>query len=409
MSDAARAWLDMLRGRFRDPQIELQYRRAEFERTLWLYRLAVFASAMIHASYLLIDHFVLGEQAQSMWLLRLTVLIPASLLLWAASYRPWFERRALVLTIGLFIVNGAAMAFGTALFGADTTMYFAPGTVMVIIYAYILLSIHYWIVTVLSLTLVATHLLVLIGLDVPSGSFANAFEAMLVSTFILMIGGHRVAMTSRTAFLASDLLARHEGARAERSRIMRDLHDDVAARLLTLSHRVQEPQLQGQAREALGALRQVIYALDEHSPQQAGDLLNDLQARLRERARAHSIEVRWQEPETLPGALFGSRYQINLQRILSEAASNAIRHCTPTHFTVSLWFEDRQLHLHLCNDGVILRVEDWIAGKGVNNIRSRVEELGGAARWTTTAPEGESGGAVCCLELSIPLPAETGT
>jgi signal transduction histidine kinase len=214
-------------------------------------------------------------------------------------------------------------------------------------------------------------------------------------------------MTSRIAFMVSGLLAKHEGVQAERTRITRDLHDDVAARLLSLVHRVQDPAVQTQARDALGALRHIIYALDDKTPLPLPDLLNELQAQMRERARLHGIEVVWQEPGTLPDVQFGARENINLQRILAEAMSNAIRHCAPARFTVQLWIEAQDLHMHFCNDGAILQTEDWVAGKGTNNIRSRMNEIGGTARWNTTAPATETGNQKCCLELRIPLPAAT--
>ncbi len=219
--------------------------------------------------------------------------------------------------------------------------------------------------------------------------------------------------TPRDVTLANSLLSltrraaelwqqREEGARTERGRIMRDLHDDVAARLLTLMHRATESTQYQQAHEALESLRQVIYALDEQKPLALADLLTDLQAQLRERARSHGIEVAWQEPPAVPEVSLGARAQINLQRILSEAASNAFRHCTPTHFMVSLWIEDRQLHLHFCNDGAKGESEDWVAGKGLSNIRSRIHELNGEVQWTLT--ETDAPIRTCCLEISLPLP-----
>lgn len=212
-----------------------------------------------------------------------------------------------------------------------------------------------------------------------------------------------LALTHRAAALWQ---AREEGVHTERRRIQRDLHDDVAARLLSLMHRASEPAQYQQAHEALAALRQAIYALDEQKPVVLPDLLTDLQAELRERARTHSIEVEWREPPMLPEINLGARAQINLQHIFSEAASNAIRHCSPTRFKVAVRLDNPRLHLDFCNDGAILRMEDWVAGKGIRNIRERIAELGGEAIWTTVPVPGAAD-QTCCMQLRIPLPAET--
>lgn len=222
----------------------------------------------------------------------------------------------------------------------------------------------------------------------------------------------------RDAALADSLLAltrraeslwraRADSARAERTRILRDLHDDVGARLLTLAQRDPGSSTQTQAREALGALRHIIYALDDKTPLPLQDLLNELEAQLRERARLHGIDISWTEPENIPDIRFGARENINLQRSMAEATSNAICHCTPTHFTVQVWIEAQELHLHFCNDGVILQTEDWVAGKGINNIRNRIHELGGTVRWNTNLPTAEPENTLCCMEIRIPLPVGT--
>jgi signal transduction histidine kinase len=209
-----------------------------------------------------------------------------------------------------------------------------------------------------------------------------------------------LSLTRRVATLWQE---RETSVRTERQRIMRDLHDDVAARLLTLVHRVQDASLSTQARDALHALRQTIYELDEQQPILLNDLLLTLQAQLRERARPYNIEVDWQEPATLPAVEFGARAQINIQRILTEAASNAINHTTPSRFSASVQIENQQLQLRLCNDGAIAPMTEWIHGKGINHIKSRMAELGGTAHWRLTTPHNEAQ-PVCCIELTMPLP-----
>lgn len=60
--------------------------------------------------------------------------------------------------------------------------------------------------------------------------------------------------------------AREQAATTERRRIMRDLHDDVGARLLGLVHGAESPEQARQARAALEALREAVYRLRQQTP-----------------------------------------------------------------------------------------------------------------------------------------------
>lgn len=209
-----------------------------------------------------------------------------------------------------------------------------------------------------------------------------------------------LALTRRVTTLSQ---AREEGARTERSRIMRDLHDDVAARLLSLVHRASDSSQQRQAREALGSLRQVIYALDDQQPIALADFIDELQALVRERLRDTNTTLEWQEPAALPAVHLSPRERINLMRVVQEAISNALRHASPSLLAIAVRQREGKLYIQIGNDGVILQPEDWIAGKGLYNIRTRMNEIGGDARWTVTAKNSASN-QKCCLELSLPLP-----
>lgn len=46
-------------------------------------------------------------------------------------------------------------------------------------------------------------------------------------------------------------------------------------------------------------------------------------------------------------------------------------------------------------------MNDWINGRGVNNIRTRVTELGGTVRWNQHILEEQLAGT--CVEISIPV------
>ncbi|HCK25575.1 MAG TPA: hypothetical protein DHW52_00120, partial [Alcanivorax sp.] len=62
-----------------------------------------------------------------------------------------------------------------------------------------------------------------------------------------------------------------------------------------------------------------------------------------------------------------------------EALTNAFRHAHPDYVQVSVKIDNENLYLKVTNDGVVgLQTEtNNIAKRGLNNMRTRSEELGG--------------------------------
>ena len=223
--------------------------------------------------------------------------------------------------------------------------------------------------------------------------------------------------TPRDATLANTLLAltrraaglweaQKSAASTERSRIMRDLHDDVASRLLSLIRRGSDSEMQNEIRETLTSLRQVIYALDDNQPRTLESFLLELQAAMRAGLQDTNIHFHWADPSVVPEYAMSARQRVNLTRALQEGMSNAVRHGAPENVTVTCNIAEGLLKLKLCNDGTILRMEDWQPGKGLHNIRSRMSDIGGAADWIVNSQDKDAK-PTCCMQLSFPLAAHT--
>lgn len=199
--------------------------------------------------------------------------------------------------------------------------------------------------------------------------------------------------------------ARERGAVEERRRIMRDLHDDVASKLLTLIHRSPGEQYRRTAQSALNALRETIYTLDKAADICLADTLDAILADAYERLSAASIRLLDDWPAHPPHRRVSPRLHVNLQRICQEAITNIINHAEATEVSMSWSIDaDRQVLLTLCDNGVsTANVNDWSLGKGVNNIRTRVAELGGEVEWLA----GESAHGVC-VRVTFRLEDESG-
>ena len=167
----------------------------------------------------------------------------------------------------------------------------------------------------------------------------------------------------------------------ERERIMRDLHDDVGAKLLSLVHNAKTTTNQELAKSALTTLREAIYSLQDRDPILLADALADWRAELKERLEMADVEVIWSQPDHLPSVYLDNHQWVNWGRILREAVTNALKHSRPDLIMVDILAIDAQLKLKVFNDGASLPLQDWVAGTGITNIKRRVDELGGTASW----------------------------
>lgn len=171
--------------------------------------------------------------------------------------------------------------------------------------------------------------------------------------------------------------AQERGAATERERIARDLHDDVAPKLLTLAHRAPTPEYAEEARAALHTLRESIYTLSDPSESTLEATLAEWRFEVADRTDAAGVVLSWRQPEDIPTMSLTSRQRLNLGRVLREAVTNALKHAQPEKIDLTAEISDKRLIMRLMHDGKFLPPDAWQKGKGVNNMRTRITELGG--------------------------------
>ncbi|MCH6266839.1 ATP-binding protein [Neobacillus citreus] len=239
-----------------------------------------------------------------------------------------------------------------------------------------------------------------------------------------------VKMTLGMKLLANDLqqsrerlvLAREE----ERLHIRRNLHDDLAPRLMSLAFNVAAAEQYiernpAKALELMEGLRQVIRStVDEIRTMVHGlrpptldefGLLGSIQARVDEirktseevsvTSEVSSIEIYLEAPESLP--VLPAAVEVAAYRIITEALVNVIRHSNATKCTVRLTIVENTLELEVTDNGVgfpdKLRPSQN-GGIGLTSIRERALELGGKCEMESL----ETGGA----RVRAVLPFSTG-
>ncbi|HEY0665940.1 MAG TPA: hypothetical protein VGD24_07740 [Gallionella sp.] len=195
-------------------------------------------------------------------------------------------------------------------------------------------------------------------------------------------------------------MAHEEGVLEERHRIRRDLHDDVAARLLSLLHQSREPLVRKFAQGALRGLRDVIHLLGAEEASLA-DVMSDIEAGAREQLTGMSVNFEWRSPEHWPEVMLSSQQHINLRRIAREAIANALKHAHPGNIIVDVSLSANAICFGVCNDGAISAPSGWKPNRGLNNIRSRATEMGGSHKWSIEQREDDR--QYCRLTVCVPL------
>ena len=195
------------------------------------------------------------------------------------------------------------------------------------------------------------------------------------------------------------------GASEERQRIARDLHDDVAARLLTLIHKAKDQESIDLARSILKSLRNAIYTLDNKSTTTILDALTDIRAEVQERLNSIGVMLYWEQHGQFDNLTFTPRQHINLHRIAHEITTNAIRHANAQFMSIDVELKKSTFHMKLCDNGPGFDLDSCIPGKGINNIRTRVDELNGKVSWKIDTEHEEYKG--CCVDIQFPISVAT--
>lgn len=187
----------------------------------------------------------------------------------------------------------------------------------------------------------------------------------------------------------------------ERRRIMRDLHDGLGSQLMSmlLAARVgvAEPAQVAEGLQAVvDEMRLMVDSMDSVG-ESLGTALLTFRQRVEPRVIAAGVQFDWDNrlARELPG--YGPRDVLQLFRIMQEAVTNALKHAGASRIAVTIGegAEAGSLRLRIADDGCGMAKVDG-AGRGLTNMRSRAETLGGSLE------VGAGDGAGTAVTLSLP-------
>jgi signal transduction histidine kinase len=185
-----------------------------------------------------------------------------------------------------------------------------------------------------------------------------------------------------------------------KTRIMRDLHDDVGGGLggIALKSGVLEGMVSDEtvkrelgdvtlmARETGASLREVVWMLDQERI-----LLSALLDKLVERAERvlQGVQLSVERSSEVPELEVSLNCKRHLIMFFKEAVHNCARHAEATHVAVSIQVEkDRSLRVSVQDDGCGFDPTVKSGGLGLGNMKKRAEELHGELELRSVPGEG---------------------
>jgi two-component system, NarL family, sensor histidine kinase UhpB len=203
-------------------------------------------------------------------------------------------------------------------------------------------------------------------------------------------------------------LARQQALLSERQRIMRDMHDGMGGRLMSIAAQLKaqgpaapREQLADELLEALDELRLIVDSLDT-AGDDLGMALGAFRARMEGKLAAAGIESEWTIDEDAAGTSLSASAILDIYRIMQEACANMLRYSGADHFEVALRTrEDGAVVLELADNGKGIADAEMDdtggGGKGLANMRSRAARIGGQIGFAVNAPG---------LKISLLLPPQ---
>jgi signal transduction histidine kinase len=175
------------------------------------------------------------------------------------------------------------------------------------------------------------------------------------------------------------------GAAFERARIAQDIHDNIGAHLLTALHAPTNERKDELIRETIGDLRDVIRNAEDE-PLALDALLADLRIETADRVELAGLELEWAMAD-MPRDPPPRDTVRSLRALLREAVSNALRHAAASRIVIAIAPGKDGLSLSISDDGTGFDPAITASGRGLGNMRGRIEALGGSFALSST-PQG---------------------
>lgn len=257
----------------------------------------------------------------------------------------------------------------------------------------------------LTFSMVIIGSFIIIGLEMnilPHNAFTNNALAYSSALELLLISGaiskrlaniYKARLNLQKQLVAEKklrILDSIKGEEQERRRLARELHDSIgayllAAKLKIVGDNVQEAQQIIQM--AHTELRNISHQLlpPQVEKQSLTETFHNYLA-----SNFSQNKIQFTLVDNSSGNEMSTEQKITLYRVLQEAISNAVKHGAASEIQIEVSGRNQFHELKISDNGIGFQLQTQKMGLGIQNLKSRVEELGGYFNLITSPNQGTS-------------------
>jgi ligand-binding sensor domain-containing protein/signal transduction histidine kinase len=258
-------------------------------------------------------------------------------------------------------------------------------------------------------------------LDVPPNLWQSFWFRLLAGLILLALVALIVRRVERRRYRTRlKRLEQEQAMDKERSRIARDLHDELGSSLTYISMSVndlepaagsdeqfkkQRGKISTFAVRTARSLDEIVWAINPHNDS-LRNLLSYLTQFTREQFESSDVKCRFQIPTDLPELPLPPELRHNIFLTVKEALNNVQKYAKPTEVCLAAKTIGSQVEISVQDDGIGFDLNSAPAKQernGLTNMRQRVETVGGKFNIETAPGKGTT------IRLLIPTPAIQGT
>ena len=199
----------------------------------------------------------------------------------------------------------------------------------------------------------------------------------------------RFVVLKRTRAELAELERQHALER-ERTRIARDLHDDLGSRLSLIGLIAEGTEASVAARAAAETLDQLVWTMNAQNDT-AGSFAAYASRLAEEHLDAAGLTHRFHIQTGLGARELGAETRRQVYLAFKEAINNVVKHARATEVHISIGIEDQTLVVEVADDGCGFSAGSGDpTGIGLAGMRERLEAIGGSAALTSTPGGGHT-------------------
>jgi signal transduction histidine kinase len=423
--------------KFSDIDLERNYILSSWEKNFIIYRQMVWLGAFIYCLFFLLDSWAMPKHFWDAWIVRsvtILCLLFAEILIWISRKKIVFCNLLMTFQISITSMSIPMMTSYATVDELAFTFY-TSGVILTyiwsIIYRLPITNLFFYYVISILFHNYLTFFLGNNGKSIDSYALIIADNLLLIcsANICLFIAIWR-ELSYRRHFQLEDALANanntladlvkekteelrkekekslnlfFEGQEMERTRIAKDLHDELGVRLIALKHRLEllepthsdVPALTNQVTLIYKSIRNISHGLYSFTLAKFG--LADALKQLCDESNINTnLKITFECPTNFPR--LDRQESTHLFRLIQELLANILKHSNATLATISLFVIENEIVLTVNDNGNGFTVEiENKANWGLNNVRERAELLGGQVYFQSNQETGTN------ITLKVPL------